>query len=49
MNSVLLSLSLSMFAVAHALASLIHDCIAQVFYHGEQTSVIVSLQQMNGV
>ena len=27
MNSVLLSLMLSMFAVAHAMTSLIHDCI----------------------
>ena len=27
MNSVLLSLSLGMFAVAHTLTSLIHDCI----------------------
>ena len=31
MSSVLLSLSLSMFAVAQALTSLIHDCIEQGF------------------
>ena len=52
MSSVLLSLSLSIFTVAQALTSLIHDCmseVAQIFYLGEQTSVIVSHQQMNDV
>ena len=37
MSSVLLSLSLSMFAVAQALTLLMHDCIellAQIFYQG---------------
>ena len=52
MSSVLLSLGLSMFTVAQALTSLIHDCkceVAQIFYLGEQTSVIVSHQHMNDV
>ena len=52
MSSVLSSLSLSMFAVAKALKSLIHDAyreVAQIFYLGEQTSVIVNHQQMNDV
>ena len=45
-------LSLSMFAVVQDLASLIPDCIsevAQIFDHGEQTSVVVGNQQINGV
>ena len=52
MSSVLLSLNLSMFAVAQALTSLIHDCIelsSSDILSGEQTSVIVSHQQMNDV
>ena len=47
MSSVLLSLSLSMFAVAQALTALSE--VAQIFYLGEQTSIIVSHQQMNDV
>ena len=50
MSSVLLSLSLSMFAVAQALTSPMHDCIERSssdIYLGEQKSVIVSHQQMN--
>ena len=52
MSSILLSLSLSMFADAQALTSHVHNCkseVAQIFYQGEQTSVIVSHQQMNDV
>ena len=52
MSSVWLSLSLSMFTVAQALTSPIHDCIgevAQILYQGEQTYIIGSHQQMNGV
>ena len=52
MSYVLLSLSLSMFAVAQSLTSPIHDCIewsSSDISSGEQTSVIVNYQQMNGV
>ena len=52
MISVLLSINLSMFELAHASTSLIHDCIelsSSDILSGEQTSVIVSHQQMNGV
>ena len=45
-------LSLSMLAVAQALTSLIHDCIewsSSDIPSGEQKSVIVCRQQMNGV
>ena len=52
MSSVLLSFSLSMFAVAKALTSPIHDCLERSssdILSGEQTSVIVSRQQMNDV
>ena len=52
MSSVLLSLSLSMFAVAHALHHLymtVWSEVAHILYLGEQTSVIVSHQQMNDV
>ena len=50
MSSVLLSLSLSMFAVAKALTSLIHDCgelSSSDILSGEQTSVFVNHQEMN--
>ena len=52
MNYVLLSLSLSMFAVAQALHHLYMTAlseVAQIFYLGEQTFAIVSHQQMNDV
>ena len=52
MSSVLLSLSLSMFAFAQALHHLCMTAlseVAQIFYLGEQTSVIVCHQQINGV
>ena len=52
MSSVLLSLSFSMFAVAQALMSLMHDCNVRSssnILSGEQTSVVVSYQQMNDV
>ena len=52
MSSVLLSLNLSMFTDAQALASQRHDCIelsSLDILSGEQTSVIVSHQQMNDV
>ena len=50
-SSVLLSLSLSMLTVSQALTSLIRDCIelsSSDIQSGEQTSVIVSHQQMHG-
>ena len=49
MSSVLLSLSLNIFAVAQAMTSPIYDCIERSSYVGDPTSVIVSHQQMNGV
>ena len=51
MSSVLLSLSLRMFAVAQAMTSImaVKSEVAQIFYQGEQASVTVSHQQMNGV
>ena len=52
MSYVLLSLSLSMFTVAQALTYLYITAwneVVQISYHGEQTSVIVCHQQMNGV
>ena len=52
MSSVLLPIMLSMFAVAQALTSPIHDCLecrSSDIPSGGQTSVIASHQQMNGV
>ena len=52
MSSVLLSLSISMFAVAQALTSPKHDFMERSssdILSGEQTSVTVCHQQMNGV
>ena len=47
MSCVLLSVSLSMLAVAQALTSLMYDCVGEVtwiLYQEEQTSVILSHQ-----
>ena len=51
MSSVVLSLSLGMYAVAHTLTPLMITWseVARIFCQGEQTSVFVSHQQMNGI